>query len=154
MTDYNKEQKVNYILVDGGSTVTIMLKSAVNDLHNTVTKLAKSRIMIQGFNLGGQCTIGMIDVELTMSDLSTSSILCVIDAKTPYKLLLGRSWLHEHRIMGYTLHQCLKYYEGGEKKIKSNIKQFTRVKSHFCRRKGNLKRVMHLRRPCRLSFLL
>jgi len=45
--------------------------------------------MIQGFNLEGQCAIGIIRIELIMGDLSTSSIFHVIDAKTSYRLLLG-----------------------------------------------------------------
>jgi len=87
--------------------------------------------MIQGFNLEGQCAIGMICVELVMDDLPTSSIFHVIDAKTSYKLLLGRPWLHEHGIVASTLHQCLKYYRGGERKINGSVKLFTRAGSHF-----------------------
>jgi len=45
--------------------------------------------MIQEFNLEGQCMIGMICLELTMSDLTTSSIFHMIDSMTSYKLLLG-----------------------------------------------------------------
>jgi len=87
--------------------------------------------MIQGFNLEGQRAIGMIRVELIMGDLMTSSIFHVIDAKTSYRLLLGRPWLHEHGIVTFTLHQCLKYYRNGEKKINGDVKPFTKVESHF-----------------------
>ena len=73
----------------------------------------------------------MIRVKLVMGDLPTSSIFHVIDAKTSYKLLLGRAWLHEHRIVASTLHQCLKYYRGGERKINGNVKPFTKAKSYF-----------------------
>jgi len=86
--------------------------------------------MIQGFNLKGQHIIGMTYVELTMGDSSISSIFHVIDAKTSYKLLLGRPWLYEHGIVAFTLHQCPKYYRG-ERKINSNAKPFTKVESHF-----------------------
>jgi len=72
-----------------------MPKSTMNNLGITVEELSKSRTMMQGFNLESQCAIGMIRVELIMGDLTTSSILYVIDAKTSYRLLLGRPWLHE-----------------------------------------------------------
>ena len=38
---------------------------------------------------------------------------------------------HEHGILTFTLHQCLKYYRDGEEKINSDVKPFTKVESHF-----------------------
>jgi len=87
--------------------------------------------MIQGFNLEGQRAIGMISIELIMRDLLTSSIFHVIDARTFYRLLLGQPWLHEHGVMASTLHQYLKYYRDGEKKINGDVKPFTKAESHF-----------------------
>ena len=103
----------------------------MHDLGIPIEELSKSQTMIQGFNLKGQHAIGMIRVKLVMSDLSTSSIFYVIDSKTSYKLLLGRSWLHEHGIIALTFNQCLKYYQGRERKINSSVKPFTRAESHF-----------------------
>jgi len=86
-----KDQKVDRILVDGGSAVNIMQKSTMQDLGIPIKELSKSQTMIQGFNLEGQCAISMICVTLVMGDLSTSSIFHVIHAKMSYKLLLERS---------------------------------------------------------------
>jgi len=72
VTGYIQGQKVKCILVDGGSAINIMPKSTMNDLGITVEELSKSRMMIQGFNLKGQRTIGMIRLKLTMGDLSTT----------------------------------------------------------------------------------
>jgi len=66
-----------------------------------------------------------------MGDLSTSSIVHLIDSKISYKLLLRRLWLHEHGIVASTLHQCLKYYHGGKRKINGDVKSFTMTESHF-----------------------
>jgi len=114
MLGFVKEQKVDCILVDGGSVVNIMPKSTMHDLGITIEELSKSRTMIQGLNLGGQRAIGMIRVKLVMVGLSTSSIFHVIDAKTSYKLLFGQPWLHEHGIVVFTLIQCLKYLRRGK----------------------------------------
>ena len=108
-----------------------MPKSTMHNLGITIEELSKRRTMIQWFSLKGQCTIGMIHVKLVMSNLSTSSIFHVINAKTSYKLLLGRLWLHEHRIVPFTLYQFLKYYRGGERKINGSVKPFTRAEPHF-----------------------
>jgi len=66
-----------------------------------------------------------------MGNLSTSSIFHVIDNKTSYKLLLGWPRLHEHGIVVFALHQCLKYYRHRERRINSNVKPFPKVESPF-----------------------
>jgi len=66
-----------------------------------------------------------------MGDLSMSSIFYVIDSKTSYKLLLGHQWFHKHEIVASTLHQCLKYYCGGERKVHGDVRPFTKAESHF-----------------------
>ena len=48
-----KEQKIDRILIDGGSTINIMPKSTMHDLGITIAELSKSQTMIQGFNLEG-----------------------------------------------------------------------------------------------------
>jgi len=73
----------------------------------------------------------MIRIKSMMGDILTSSIFHVIDAETSYKLLVGRPWLHKQGIAASTLHQCLKYYLSGERKINSNVKSFTKTESHF-----------------------
>jgi len=79
---YIRGQKVKCILVDGGSAINIMPNSTMNELGITIDELSKSRMMIQGFNLEGQHAIGMIRLELTIGDLSTTCIFHVIDSKT------------------------------------------------------------------------
>jgi len=103
----------------------------MNDLGITMDDISKNRMVIQGFSLESQRAISIIRLEFTMGDLSTSSIFHMIDSKTSYKLLLGHPWLHEHGIVASTLHQCLKYYRGGERKINGDVKPFTKAKSHF-----------------------
>jgi len=66
-----------------------------------------------------------------MRDLPTSSIFHVINAKTSYRLLLGQPWLHEYGIVTATLHECLRYYRDGVKKINGDVKPFTKDESHF-----------------------
>jgi len=131
ITRYIKEQKVKWILVDGGSAVNIVPKSTMNDLGIAVEDIFKSQMVIHGFSLESQHVVGMIRLEIKMGDLSTSSIFHVIDSKTSYKLLLKHPWHHEHKIVASTLYQCLKYYCGVERKINGDVRPFTKVESHF-----------------------
>ncbi|XP_074300530.1 uncharacterized protein LOC141631807 [Silene latifolia] len=66
-----------------------------------------------------------------MGDLSSDTLFHVMDDKTSFKLLLGRPWKHENGVVASTLHQCLKYYRGGERKIDGDAKTFSKVDSFF-----------------------
>ncbi|XP_020410515.1 uncharacterized protein LOC109946596 [Prunus persica] len=131
VSGYVREQKLSRMLVDGGSAVNIMPKSTMIKLGITVNKLSRSRLMIQGFNQGGQRAMGMIRIELVIGDLKSNTLFHVIDAKTSYNLLLGRPWVHENGIVPSTLHQCFKFYRGGVKKILGDVKAFTEAESYF-----------------------
>jgi len=49
-----------------------------------------------------------------MKDMASNALFHVIDAKTTYNLLFGRSWIHENNIIFSTLHQCFKYCQDGQ----------------------------------------
>ncbi|CAL2271127.1 unnamed protein product [Prunus armeniaca] len=69
VSGYVREQKLSRMLVDGGSAVNIMPKSTMMKLGITMDELSRSRLMIQGFNQGGQRAMGMIRIELVIGDL-------------------------------------------------------------------------------------
>jgi len=115
--------------MERGLVTNIIPKSMMHDLGIMEGELSKSRMMIQGFNLEGQCI--MIHVGLIIGNLSTSSIFYAIGTKTSYKLLLGRPMLHENRLVASNLLPCLKYYWRRERKINDNVKPFMNAKSHF-----------------------
>ncbi|KAL0296830.1 UNVERIFIED_CONTAM: hypothetical protein Sradi_6735100 [Sesamum radiatum] len=106
---YVREQKVNRILIDGGSAVNILPLQILKELEILIDELSNSRLMIQGFNQGGQRAVGIIRMQLTMDDMVSSALFHVIDAKTSYNMLLGRPWLHENAVVPSTWHQCFKY---------------------------------------------
>ncbi|CAL2238575.1 unnamed protein product [Prunus armeniaca] len=117
--------------MDGGLALNIMPKSTMMKLGITMDELSRSRLMIQGFNQGGQRVMGMIRIELVIGDSKSNTLFLVIDAKTYYNLLLRRPWVHESRIVPSTSHQCFKFYRGGVKKILDDVKPFTEAESYF-----------------------
>ncbi|KAM2838647.1 hypothetical protein COP1_030341 [Malus domestica] len=131
VSGYVKEHKVSRILVDGGSAINIMPKSTMTAIGIKVDKLSLSRLLIQGFNQGGQRAMGMIRVEMTIGELKSSVMFHVIDARTSYGLLLGRPWIHANGVVPSTLHQCLKFYQERVKVIYGDTKPFTKAESHF-----------------------
>ncbi|KAM1291749.1 hypothetical protein ACFX13_019139 [Malus domestica] len=131
ISGYVREHKVSRMLVDGGSAINIMPKSTMTTIGIKVDELSLSRLLIQGFNQGGQRAMGMVRVEMTIGELKSSIIFHVIDARTSYGLLLGRPWIHANGVVPSTLHQCLKFYREGVKVIYGDTKPFTKAESHF-----------------------
>ena len=81
-----------------------MPKAMMKQLKIAIKELARSHLMIQGFNQGGQWAIGMICLELVTDELSSNMLFHVINAKTSYTVLLGQPWLHENEVIPWTLH--------------------------------------------------
>ena len=71
---------VRRIPMDNGLTVNIMPMSIMNDLGISIEELSKSRMIIKSFNLGGHRKMCMVLLDLTIGDLTTSSIFHMIDS--------------------------------------------------------------------------
>ncbi|KAL0423266.1 UNVERIFIED_CONTAM: hypothetical protein Sradi_0861400 [Sesamum radiatum] len=133
---YVREQKVNRILIDGGSAVNILPLRILKELGIPIDELSNNRLMIQGFNQGGQRVIDIIRMQLTMEDMVSSALFHVIDAKTSYNMLLCHPWLYENAVVPPTWHQYFKYYRNSiVKTILDGNKHFTEVESHFANAK-------------------
>ncbi|PIN26509.1 hypothetical protein CDL12_00732 [Handroanthus impetiginosus] len=131
VSGFVNEQKVNRILIDGGSAVNIMPRSILRQIGVTVEELSRSHLTIQGFDQGSQRANGMIRLDLTIGELKADTLFHVIDARTSYHLLLGRPWLHENGVVPSTLHQCFKYSKNGEiVKVDADTKPFTEADVH------------------------
>ncbi|KAL0362105.1 UNVERIFIED_CONTAM: hypothetical protein Scaly_1165700 [Sesamum calycinum] len=129
---YVRDQKVNRILIDGGSAVNILPLRILKELGIPIDERSNNHLMIQVFNQGGQRAVGIIKMQLTMEDMVSSALFHVIDVKTSYNMLLGRPWLHENAVVPSTWQQCFKYCcNNTVKKVLSDNKPFTEVKSHF-----------------------
>ncbi|XP_070015667.1 uncharacterized protein [Nicotiana sylvestris] len=97
MVGYMRDERVNRILVDGGSSVNILSIHTVKELRIPMNELSQNHVMIQGFNQGGQRAIGAIMLGITIEDMQSSAWLHVIDAKNSCNILLGRPWIHENK---------------------------------------------------------
>ena len=53
VSGYAREQKIDRILIDGGSVINILTKMTMRRLGLTMEELSHSRLVIQGFNQGG-----------------------------------------------------------------------------------------------------
>ncbi|KAL0439219.1 UNVERIFIED_CONTAM: hypothetical protein Slati_2404900 [Sesamum latifolium] len=106
ISGYIREQKVNSILIDGGSAVNILPLRILKELGIPIDELSNSRLMIRGFNQGAQRIVGIIRMQLTIEDMVSTTLFHVIDAKISYNMLLVT-------------------------KVLGDGKHFTKVESHF-----------------------
>ncbi|XP_075076820.1 uncharacterized protein LOC142163433 [Nicotiana tabacum] len=112
----------------------------MKELDISTEELSESRLMIQGFNQGGQRAIGAIKLEIAMGDMQSTAWMHVIDAKTSYNLLLGRPWIQDNKVVPSTYYQCLKYNKDGvENKIVVDDKPFSEAEAYFADAKFYLK---------------
>ncbi|KAL4651247.1 hypothetical protein ACB092_01G145500 [Castanea dentata] len=105
VTGYIREQRVNRILIDGGSAVNILPLKILKELGISLDELLP--------------TIGKIRLQMLIGEMESSALFHIIDAKTTYKMLIGRPWLHEYGVVPSTYHQCLKYFQDGQNKFVS-----------------------------------
>ena len=131
VSSYACEQRIERILVDGGSAINILPKMTMKRLGFTMEELSHSRLVIQGFNQEGQRAIGLIHLELIIGELKSNVLFHVIDTKMTYNMLLGRPSIHENGIMPSTLHQCVKFFQNGIKKVDADLKPFAETEAHF-----------------------
>ena len=95
-------------------------------LEIDVRELQVERMLLRGFNQKGERAIGSITLLMKTGDLAkTTAKLHIIDSETSFNALLGRPWIHENRMVPSSLHQCIKYYEGGEHCIKGDLQPFS-----------------------------
>ena len=101
---YAREQKINRILIDDGSAVNILPLKTMKELGIPLDELMQSRLMIQGFNQGGQKALRKVRLQLFIGDMESYPLFHVIDVKTKYNMLLGRPWIHQNGVVSSTLH--------------------------------------------------
>ena len=67
-----------------------------------------------------------------MDKFKLDALFYMINARTTYKMLLGRLWTYENGIVLSTLYQCFKYCQNRQvKKVEANFKPFTMAESYF-----------------------
>ena len=99
-----REQKVNRILIDDGSSINLLSLKTMKDLKVPINELLPSQLIIQGFNQNGQKAFRKIRFEFFIDDMESNALFHVIDIDSTYNMLLGRPWMHQNGVVSLTLH--------------------------------------------------
>ena len=79
-----------------------------------------------------ESTEGYVQLALRVGPIVALTRFHVINAKISYHVLLGRPWLHKHRLIPSTYHQCIKgRLNGRPVRIPTNCNPFSQGEVNF-----------------------
>ena len=87
---------------------------------------------VTGFGERGEYTVGHIQLWLKMGPIASLTQFHVVKTKVSYHVLLGKSWLHKHRLVLSTYNQCVKGRLNGRMiQIAANLSPFKQAEAHL-----------------------
>ena len=87
---------------------------------------------VTGFGGRGEYTAGHIQLWLKVGPIASLARFHVVRTEVSYHVLLGRPWLHKHRLVPSTYHQCVKGRLNGRMiRITANPSPFEQAKAHL-----------------------
>ena len=87
---------------------------------------------VTGFGGAAKYTIGHIQLALKVGPILSLTRFHVIDSAVSYHVFLGRPWLHKHKLVSSTYHQCMKGRLNGKPiRILANNTPFDETEAHF-----------------------
>lgn len=114
------------VLVDPGASINRMNLRTLAYLNIDTRKLTADKTMLRGLNQKGERALGSITLLMTVGELVTTAKFHILDSETSFNALLGRPWIHEHRMVPSSLHQYIKDCYGGEEHcIKGDLQPFS-----------------------------
>ena len=108
ITQYMANHFVRRILVDGGSSVNIVLLNTLKRINIPESEILRRSLVLIGFSGETKHTIGEIKLPIYIKGVKSIQNLCVIDTLSSYSVTLGRPWIHDMKAIPSTYHQCVK----------------------------------------------
>ena len=87
---------------------------------------------VTGFGGAAEYTIGHIQLALKVGPILSLTRFHVIDSAISYHVLIGRPWLHKHKLVSSTYHQCVKGRLNGKPiRLPTNNTPLDETETHF-----------------------
>uniref|UniRef100_A0A2N9G8A8 RNase H type-1 domain-containing protein n=1 Tax=Fagus sylvatica TaxID=28930 RepID=A0A2N9G8A8_FAGSY len=127
-----KDVQVRRALVDTGSCLNLIPLSTLQAVNVPQQKIQGSPMEVTGFGGMTEHTMGHVQLVLKVGPIVALTRFHVVNAETPYHVLLGRPWLHKHKLVSSTYHQCVKGRLNGKPiRIAANSCPFDQTEAHF-----------------------
>jgi hypothetical protein len=127
-----KDVQVRRALVDTGSCLNLIPLSTLQAANVPQQKIQGSPMEVTGFGGVTEYTMGHVQLVLRVRPIVALTRFHVVNAEAPYHVLLGRPWLHKHKFVSSTYHQCVKGRLNGKPIcIAANSSPFDQTEAHF-----------------------
>ena len=109
------------VLVDTRASRSLSSLSTIWSLGINEDGLDKTPFMCTGFDQSEKLALGIVQMEITVGPLTSTTIVIIMEEEVLEPLILGRSWLVEVGAMASPIHQLLKFkHEGAVVSIPAN----------------------------------
>ena len=101
------------MLVDTGSSVDILFKSALDDMGIADLKLEQTNTSLKGFGGGRLTPMGVVELPVTVGSKPFEKTVMldfvVVEERSPYQIILGRPFMRVNQCVISTHYLALKY---------------------------------------------
>ena len=124
--------QVRRALVDIGALLNLIVLSTLEAVGLTSRRILGAPMEITGFGGSAESTEGYMQLALRVGPIVALTKFHVINLEVSYHVLLGRPWLHKHRLIPSTYHQCVQRRLNGRPiKIPTNYNPFSQGEVNF-----------------------
>ena len=124
--------QVRKALVDTGASLNLIALSTLEAVGLANRRILGAPMEITGFGGSVESTEGYVQLALRVGPIVALTKFHVINAEVSYHVLLGRPWLHKHRLIPSTFHQCIKGRLNGRPiRIPANHNPFSQGEVNF-----------------------
>ena len=119
-------------LVNTGASLNLILANTLKVAGIPLSRIVGAPIEVFGFAGIHECTIGSIQLAFKVGPIVALTRFHVIDSLVSYHALLGRPWLHKHKLVPSTYHQCVRgRFNGKPICIPANPTPFDVSEAHY-----------------------
>ena len=119
-------------LIDTGASLNLVPASTLQAVEIPLNQITDTPIEVAGFVGMQEHTIGSIQLVFRVGPIMALTRFHMIDLAIPYHALLGRPWLHRHKLVPSTYHQCVKgRFLGKPIRIPTNHTPFHLFEAHY-----------------------
>ena len=119
-------------LVDTGASINLIPLSTLQAIGILERNIQGCQMEVTGFGGRGEYTANHIQLWLKVGPIASLVRFHVVKTEVSYHVLLGRLWLHKHRLVPSTYHQRIKGRLNGKMiHITANPSPFERAEAHL-----------------------
>ena len=112
-----KDVQVRRVLINTGSCLNLIPLSTFQAANVLQPKIQGSPMEVTRFGGVTEYTMGHIQLILKVGPIVALTRFHVVNAETPYHVLLGRPWLYKYKLVSSTYHQWLREDSMGSQSV-------------------------------------